>query len=1023
MSRIDSREVVMAKKTESGAGEKDRQKKASSKAKVHPDQKAASGGEPRKDFPVIGIGASAGGLEAIENFLSHTPEDSGMAFVVISHTDPDRTSLLPDILKRKSKLQVSVIDEGTTPEPNKVYLPPSDKDLAIRDGIFHLEVRERRDGLHMPIDRFLKSLAEDRGERAGCVILSGTGTDGTQGLRMIKANAGVALSQSADSARHSGMPQNAIDTGLVDFVLAPQKMPEELIRYFRHPGRIEIQEKAEDRPPKVLQRILTFLASRTNHDFSLYKKSTLIRRIERRMSITGSRDGSEYLQHLHRDSKEAEALLEDLLIGVTNFFRDAEAFAYLKGEVIPDLIDRNKEDAVFRVWIPGCSTGEEAYSVAMMVQEALEEANTKRQMQIFATDLDRNAIEKARRGAYIENIAADVSAERLKRFFSKEDHFYHISKEVRESIVFAVQNVLSDPPFSSLDLLVCRNLLIYLEAQAQQKLIPLFHYTLKKGGVLFLGTSESVGRFVDLFETVNKKFSMYRKRELKNAARPVVEFPTRTRRLEPARPGIEEKGRADRGEGIGVAQAADKVLLKKHTPACVVVDRDGNILHFHGRTGKYLEHPEGKPIVHLVDMAREGIRFALSAGLRKAAASGEEIRHERLRVKTNGGYQELNLVVKPLSEPPALKDTLMVLFEALESISEEETNRKKESAGSENGHVAEIEQELARVRQQYQGTLEELESSNEELRSLNEEIHSSNEELQSTNEELESSREELQSLNEELATVNSELHSKIQELSEAYGTITSVLDSTQIAILFVDNDLRVKRFTSEAARLINLIDSDVGRPIDHISHHLDYGDLSKRIRRVLETLAPFDDDVRTKEGHWYRMRIMVYRTDGNVIEGAVLTFINIDAQKKSQAHIEEMSRKELQAERKFSRSIVDTVRESLLVLDKDYRVVTANRSFYESFKLTAEETEGRTLFKLGEGQWDIPKLRRLLDRISAEGKPFDDYRIVHRFKAIGLKRMAMNARVFRDEEEERTKILLAIEDFTERRECGEFSDE
>lgn len=454
--------------------------------------------------------------------------------------------------------------------------------------------------------------------------------------------------------------------------------------------------------------------------------------------------------------------------------------------------------------------------MAMMVKEALEEANTKRQMQIFATDVDRNAIEKARRGAYIENIAADVSAERLKRFFSKEDHFYHISKEVRESIVFAVQNVLSDPPFSSLDLLVCRNLLIYLEAQAQQKLIPLFHYTLKKGGVLFLGTSESVGRFVDLFETVNKKFSMYRKRE--------------------------------------------------------------------------------------------------------------------------------------------------------------------------------------------------LESSNEELRSLNEEIHSSNEELQSINEELESSREELQSLNEELATVNSELHSKIQELSEAYGTITSVLDSTQIAILFVDNDLRVKRFTSEAARLINLIDSDVGRPIDHISHHLDYGDLSKRIRRVLETLAPFDDDVRTKEGHWYRMRIMVYRTDGNVIEGAVLTFINIDAQKKAQAHIEEMSRKELQAERKFSRSIVDTVRESLLVLDKDYRVVTANRSFYESFKLTAEETEGRTLFKLGEGQWDIPELRRLLDRISAEGKPFDDYRIVHTFKAIGLKRMALNARVFRDEEEERTNfITIAID--------------
>ncbi len=1037
----------MAKNSKKAPKRKDRKEKTGIEEEFHPDQKAAereeektrenqeqgippaetdagdaeileekdsSGGEKNKEFPVIGIGASAGGLEAIEAFLSNLHEESGMAFVVVSHTDPGRASMLPDILKRKSRLEILVVEEGTRPEANRIYLPPSDKDLTIKDGKFHLRERLIRDGLHMPIDRFLKSLAEDRGERAGCVILSGTGTDGTQGLRLIKEKEGVAFSQSTGSARHSGMPQSAIDTGLVDFILPPQEMPDELIRYFKHPGRIGVEGKVEERPPRVLESILTFVANRTNHDFSLYKKSTLIRRIERRMSITGARNGSEYLQHLRSDGREAEALFEDLLIGVTNFFRDSDAFAYLKEAVMPGLIGRNRPREPLRIWIPGCSSGEEAYSVAMVVREALEEANANRQMQIFATDLDRKGIEKGRLGVYVENIAADVSSDRLRKFFSKEDHVYQVRKELREPIVFAVQNVMSDPPFSNLDLLVCRNLLIYLEAEAQQKLIPLFHYTLKKDGVLFLGASESVGRFIELFETINKKFSMYRKKEVTGGVRPMVDFSTKGHRLEPARDNSQAKVRADRTEGSGISQATETVLLKRYTPACAVVDRDGRILHIHGRTGKYLEQPEGKPSLQIVDMAREGLRFALISSLRKAVTSGEEIRQERIRVKTNGEYQELNLVVKPLSEPPALKDNFMVLFEDLESLSEKESEERKESAEGESGRVIELEQELARVRQQYQGGMEELESSNEELRSLNEEIHSSNEELQSTNEELESSREELQSLNEELATVNSELQSKIQELAEAYGTITSVLDSTQIAILFLDNRLSVKRFTREASRLINLIDSDVGRPIDHVSHHLEYGDLTKKIRRVLDTLAPFEDDVRTEDGHWYRMRIMVYRTAENIIQGAVVTFVNIDSQKEAQARIEEMRAKDLQEERQFSRSIVDTVRESLLVLDKDYRIVSANRSFYETFKVAAEETEGKTLFELGGGRWDIEEFRELLTGLRAEGKPFDDYRIDHTFDTIGLKRMVVNARILRQGSKEKMKILVAIEDVTER---------
>jgi two-component system CheB/CheR fusion protein len=1028
----------MAKKEKNAGNGGDRHKKMAGTQNEHPDQAAAereekktlqqeeytpeadkipgapkdqdtereddSGREDKnKRFPIIGIGASAGGLEALEAFLSHMPKESGMAVVIISHTDPERATMLPDILKRKSKIPVSLIEDGNRPEQNRAYLPPSDKDLMMKDGAFHLEARQRRDGLHMPIDLFLRSLAEDCGERAGCVILSGTGTDGTQGLRLIKEKAGVAVSQKPDSARHPGMPQSAIDTGLVDFILAPGEMPKKLIQYFEHPGRIKAEDKAAEPPSRELQKILTFLANRTHHDFSLYKKSTLVRRIERRMSVTGSQNGSEYISHLHRNPREVESLFEDLLIGVTNFFRDPEVFSFLRKEVLPDMIGRSPQGGPLRVWIAGCSTGEEAYSVAMIVREALEEAQSNRQMQVFATDLDRKAIEKARRGTYIENIAGDVNPERLERFFIREDHHYRLKSEIRESIVFAVQNLLSDPPFSSLDLLVCRNLLIYLEAKAQQKLLPLFHYTLKKDGVLFLGSSESVGRFVELFEPINKKFSIYRKKEVGNAARPMVEFPTSAPRLQQDSTHIHDEERT--GHGEGVARETEKELLKRYTPACVVVDREGGILHVHGRTGKYLEDPAGRPTLNIVDKAREGIRFALSSALRKADSSGEECRHERLRVRTNGGFEQLNLTIRPFSGPSGLKNAFMVVFEDLAAAPERESRQDGEGAEDQNDRILELESELSRVRQEYQGSMEELQSSNEELRSANEEIQSSNEELQSANEELESSREELQSLNEELSTVNSELNSKTEDLSKAYESITNVLDSTQIAILFLTRNLTVKRFTSGAAGLFNLIESDIGRPIEHISHNLTDLNFGEKARRVLDDLTPFEDDIRTKDGHWYRMRIMVHRTGENVIEGTVATLVNIDVQKQAQAEIERRNAE-------FAESIVNTIRESLLVLDVNFRVDRANRSFYETFKLTPERVKGRSLFELGEGQWDIGKLRDLLTRIVSEGTGFENYRIEHPFKTLGLKRMLLNARILRHDGTETVKILLAIEDIT-----------
>lgn len=831
-------------------------------------------------FPIIGIGASAGGLEAIEAFLSGTQADSGIAFVIVSHTDPDRATMLPDILSKKSPVEVVLIDDGMEPKPDRVYLPPSDKDLIIENRVFHLKKRTRNDGLHMPIDRFFSSLAADSGSRAGCVILSGTGTDGTQGLRMIKEKAGVTAAQKPGSARHTGMPRSAMDTGLVDFVMTPEKLAERLAGYFENTIRIESGDREQGDRSRELQKIINFLANRNHHDFSLYKKSTLIRRIERRMSVTGCDSGTDYINYLYRNPREADSLFDDLLIGVTNFFRNPEAFVFLKEEVLPGLIGTGKSENPLRIWVAGCSTGEEAYSVAMITQEALEAVGSRRKMHIFATDLDRKAVDRARHGLYIKNIASDVSADRLERFFVEEQNAYRVKGDIREPIVFAVQNLLSDPPYSGIDLLVCRNLLIYLEATAQHKLIPLFHYVLRENGILFMGSSESIGRFGELFEPVQKKHNIYRKKNVREGTRPQVEFPTGTPRL--------EEGNVHSGEyrsgtnGRDIAAETQKVLLRQYTPACIVVDSEGKIIHIHGRTGMYLEDPEGKPTTRLVDKAREGIRFALSSALRQAGAGNEEVRKEGLRVMTNGDSNRINLTVRPFPGEGGAKNTLMVIFEDLGKTGKEgpDDTGKNESREA-NDRVIELDQEIKRLRHEYQASLEELQSTNEELRSANEETRSSNEELQSTNEELESSREELQSLNEELTTVNAELNSKTIDLSESYDSITNVLDSTQIAILFLNEELLVKRFTREAARLFNLIDTDVGRPISQLSHNLEYENLGDRMRGVLDDLTPFEDEVKTSDGHWYRMRIMIFRTKEHIIEGTVATFINIDAEKKA----------------------------------------------------------------------------------------------------------------------------------------------
>ncbi|MFO7913357.1 MAG: CheR family methyltransferase, partial [Desulfotignum sp.] len=870
----------MAKKDKEKTKNKNRQPADQNQ---HTDRSEAPSGQ--KQFPVVGVGASAGGLEALEQFISGLPEKSGMAFVIITHTHPDHPTRIPELLRRKSPAKVVLIEDAMTIEPDTVYIPPSAQDAIIENGMLRLQERSRRSHVHMPVDIFLRSLAEERGDRTGCIILSGTGTDGTGGLRLIKENAGVAVAQAPKSARHAGMPESAIDTGMVDYVLTPPEMADQLIAYFQHPAALKTEIQKNGEPPEYLSEILSFLADRTDHDFSQYKKSTVIRRIERRMSVTHCRSIEAYLAFLQKNPDESRMLFQDLLIGVTNFFRDPEVFDFVENDVLPKLLSQGENNENFRVWVAGCSTGEEAYSVAIIILETMKKLNIKRSLQIFATDIDAEAINKARQGVYPKNIATDVSKARLDTFFTEEENYYRIKKNIRELIVFAEQNVLRDPPFMHLEMLVCRNLLIYLEPAAQNKLIPLFHYNLKPGGILFLGTSEHPGRFENLFTPVQKRLGIYKKRDRRSPLSHPISFPAGGKRASQTTPRKSPTNQDKDTDDQDIARVMEKKLLKNHTPACVVVSAYGDILYFHGRTGKFLEHAQGKPNLRITEMAREGLRHALSTALRRAVDKNEKAVESGVRVKTNGSHVHIDLTVQPFNEP-AMKNHYMVLFTELPAsyfdFESREKGAKEVPKNEAAQRIAALERELADLKEDYRTTQEELETANEELKSANEEMYSSNEELQSTNEELESSREELESLNEELSTVNSELHQKVTEVQEAYSRITDVLNSTGSAILILDNDLKIRRFTQEASRLINLIEKDVGRPLDHISHNLDIRSLKDKVGSVLRQLSAKEEEVRTTDGHWYRMRIMPHGIDSNKMEGVVLTFINIDPQKAAQ---------------------------------------------------------------------------------------------------------------------------------------------
>jgi len=974
-------------------------------------EKSAPRTKENKGFFIVGMGASAGGLDAFERFFQNMPSESGMAFVLITHLSPTHHSIMPDLLRKYTKMEVYQADDGMNVNPNCIYVIPPNKNIAILHGTLQLIAPVKHHGSRLPIDFFFQSLAEDQGERAIGIILSGTGTDGTQGLRAIKAKLGTVMAQDAQTAEYDPMPRSAIETGLVDYILPVEKMPEQLIKYVRHthPAVSEKRSPVTEEGTHALQKIIYLIRARTGHDFSFYKKNTIYRRIERRINIHQIERISDYIRYIQQTPNEIDILFKDLLIGVTNFFRDPEAFEVIGNEVLPNLLASKSNNDKLRVWVAGCSTGEEVYSVAIMIRECLDTLKRRCDLQIFGTDIDKEAINTARAAVYPENISADVSPERLMRFFIKEANAYRICQEIREMAIFSIQNVLSDPPFTKLDLMCCRNFLIYLDAELQKKLLPLFHYALNPGGILFLGSSETITGFGDLFSVIHKKWKIFQRRETTLMLNHIVEFPHLFSAEGMGKAKIPPK--LESVQPINMSQLVERTLLEEFAPPCVIINEKGEIVYFHGRTGKYLEPAPGEASLNIFEMIREGLKLELASLIRRAVLQNEGITKNGLEIKINGDFQLINLTVNPLKELRSPQGLMMVVFEEVTPPQEKSVKKRGRKTRADVNHLAELEEELRFTKESLHATIEELETANEELKSANEELQSTNEELQSTNEELETSKEELQSLNEELSTVNMELQGRNDDLSTLNNDMKNLFESIEIATIFLENNLCIRRFTSQSTRIINLIQADIGRPLGHIASNLKYEKLVEDATEVLRNLTTIEKEVEIMSGHWYFMRMTPYRTAENVIDGVVITFVDIQKQKKATERLSQLT-KEIDRTREYFENILNTVRESLIVLDKDMRIISCNRSFYTTFRVLPEETEGRFLYEIGNGQWNIPHLRDLLEKVIPGNAMFENYEVEHNFSGIGHKRMILNARKIDKKDPEANLILLAIEDIS-----------
>ena len=971
--------------------------------KNKPSTGSSKGQTQTSRTPIVAIGASAGGLEALKAFFASMPVDSGLAFIVITHIKPERESMLPELLANITAIPIVKAQDGMPLKSNQIVMA-KDSLLNIAQGHLYAEKSDEHDKIsYHPIDHFFRALADDQKEHSIAIILSGSGNDGSLGLKAIKSVGGMVMVQDSETAKYPGMPDSARMTGLVDYTLAPEEMPEALIEYCQSPYlRLASKENVIQLPDNAIRSILIRLKSYTGHDFTSYKKSTMSRRIERRMNVHHIEEPNDYIRLTKENPKELDALFKELLISVTSFFRDPEVFHFLEEKIIPDLLKDKDDGFHIRIWIPGCATGEEAYSLAIILDEQIRKTNRLYDVQIFATDLDKTAIDVARKGLYPQGIVADVSPERLKNYFTLEDHSFRIHKSIRERVIFAVQNVISDPPFTRMDLISCRNLLIYLDVKAQHQVLPALHYALRPGGLLVLGSSETSGNARDLFETIDSKNKILKKKEKPGH---VYQPKTIIRGTRASHDMTQENTASVNQDQVYLTRGIEKLLLERFVPCAAIVDNANRLVYMHGRSGLYFEPEQGEPQNNILEMAREGLVTALITALGQARNQMTRIERQNIRVKTNGESVRVNLSVWPIGSPKSLRGlTVITLVPAPREKSE--PHKKEQAPGSkESGTWEEMERDLHYTRENLQTTIEELETSNEELRSSNEELQSANEELQSTNEELETSKEEMQSLNEELNTVNSELESHVRQLARSNDDMNNLLNSMQVATVFVDNELRVKRYTEQAKNVIRLIESDIGRPLSDLSNSLDYDDLIEDCQQVLDTLRPNEIEIKDKNGLWYLVKLMPYRTTENLIDGVVISIVNIDRIKKA-----EKEKDKATLSRDFFMSIIETLREPLIVLNENLRIVIANDSWYKIFRTRPDETENEFIYELGNGQWDHPDLRHLLEDILSKDSIMTDFKISHDFPWIGHHTFLLNAKKLESDMAAENFILLVFKD-------------
>ena len=958
-------------------------------------------GESLKEvFPVIGLGASAGGLEAFSKLLGLLPMNSGMAFVLIQHLDPTHQSLMVELLSGHTAMKVQHATDCMPIERDHIYVIPPRAYISVREGALHLSAPMERHGARMPFDFFLGSLASECGKRAICAVLSGTGADGSIGLKAIKQKGGLVIAQDPTEAAYDGMPRSAIMTGEVDLVLPLAKIPEALIKHRQYIDLNAAPKSAAappDRDHESLNQVIDLLDAQTSHKFGFYKPGTLLRRIERRMALTDTRDSDRYLELLRKDQHERELLAKDLLIHVTSFFRDPKAFELLAESVVPDLVRRQSSDQSLRVWVPACSTGEETYSIAMLFLEEIAAAKRSIKLQIFASDVDADAVRFAREGFYPGSIHADITAARLDRFFVKEGDGHRVAPALRDTVVFTVQDILADVPFSRIDLISCRNLLIYLQAEVQEKVLSLFHFALREGGVLFLGPAENVGHLADRFKPISEEQRIYR--HIARSQPGEVDIPSGAGESPPSRwPRLVQQVKAPDSR---LGDLSRRLLLESYAPASVLINRKYEGLYYFGPTDRYLRIAAGEASRDVIAMSREGLRGKLRSAIQRASHGHSIVQGADAQMSRDGETIAVRIDVRRVASDG--EELLLVSFK---DGPKPQKGTKPASTSSDGSRTAELERELDATRIELETATRDLATSREEFKAINEEAMSVNEEYQSTNEELETSKEELQSLNEELKALNSQLHETVQRLRGTSNDLQNILNSSDMATLFLDGKLNIRFFTPLAKSFFSIIESDIGRPLSDLARLSDDGDLLADARAVLASSLPLSREIESDKRAWYMRRILPYRTQDGHVEGVVITYSDISETKAAESAIE--------AAREYSAGIVDTVRQPLVVLDTQLRVISASRSFYRSFSVKPEETVGRQLGAVNDRHLDVPAMHGFLDRLRAGEANIEDYEIQIDLPSTGRRSLLMSAQEIRRQPLAERQILVSLEDVTER---------